>query len=388
MSSASVRVGLSVASARTGNAQLANGVGCEQSGEHAKVGLTLPSMNFCITDPLTDPRWDDLVAQHPLASPFHQRGWLQALYRTYGYKPFVLTSARNGEPMADGVVLCHVSSWITGTRMVSLPFSDHCEPLLSDPRDLPEFTAWLRAECDARRWKYVEVRPLSRIHDGNGGLHPSASYCFHELDLRPGLDQLFRSLHKDSMQRRIKRAERGKLSYTTGRSEILADEFYRLMVRTRKRHQLLPQPRAWFKNLVEYMGDKAQIRVAATNGTPIAAMLTLTHGTSVTYKYGCSDERLHNLGAMPFLFWRLIEESKASGAERIDFGRSDLEQKGLIAFKDKLGTTKKMLEYYRYPQESKPVSAAWGEQVSRQVFAMLPNSISSAAGRLVYRHMG
>jgi lipid II:glycine glycyltransferase (peptidoglycan interpeptide bridge formation enzyme) len=136
------------------------------------------------------------------------------------------------------------------------------------------------------------------------------------------------------------------------------------------------------------MGDKAQIRVAATNGTPIAAMLTLAHGTSVTYKYGCSDERLHNLGAMPFLFWRLIEESKASGAERIDFGRSDLEQKSLIAFKDKLGTTKKMLEYYRYPQESKPVSAAWGEQVSRQVFAMLPNSISSAAGRLVYRHMG
>jgi hypothetical protein len=272
--------------------------------------------------------------------------------------------------------------------MVSLPFSDHCEPLLRDSRDLPDFTAWLRAECDARRWKYVEIRPLSRIQDGNGVFHSSTSYCFHELDLRPGLDQLFRNLHKDSMQRRIKRAERAKLSYTTGRSEKLTDEFFRLMVRTRRRHQLLPQPRAWFKNLVEYMGDKVQIRVASTNGTVIAAMLTLTHGTSVTYKYGCSDERLHNLGAMPFLFWRLIEETKESGAERIDFGRSDLDQTTLIAFKDKLGTTKKMLEYYRYPQKSKPVSAIWGEHVTRQICGLLPASISSAAGRLVYRHIG
>lgn len=47
---------------------------------------------------------------------------------------------------------------------------------------------------------------------------------------------------------------------------------------------------------------------------------------------------------MPFLFWRLIEESKASGVERIDFGRSDLANTSLIAFKDKFGTTRKSLE--------------------------------------------
>jgi hypothetical protein len=290
--------------------------------------------------------------------------------------------------MADGLVLCQVTSWITGNRMVSLPFSDHCEPLLRDPRDLPEFTAWLRAECDARRWKYIEIRPLSRVHEGNGGLYSSASYCLHELDLRPGLDHLFRSLNRDSMQRRIKRAGREKLSYSVGRSEELANEFYLLIVRTRRRHQLLPQPRAWFTNLLECMGDKAQIRVAAMNGRPIAAMLTLTHGATVTYKYGCSDERVHNLGAMPFLFWRLIEESRASGAEKIDFGRSDMDQTSLIAFKDKLGTTKRLLEYYRYPQRSRPGRFAWGEHASRQVLAMLPDSISSAAGKLVYRHIG
>src|ERR1700723_913333 len=187
-------------------------------------------MNLCIINPLTDQRWDDLVAQHALASAFHQRGWLQALSRTYGYTPLVLTSALDDEPMFDGIVLCRVSSWITGTRMVSLPFSDHCEPLVDNQQDLSEFTGWLRAERDSQRWKYVELRPLTLIRD-DYGRQPTQSYCFHELDLSPGLEQLFRNLHKDSIQRRIQRAEREGLSYVTGRSETLADAFYRLMLR-------------------------------------------------------------------------------------------------------------------------------------------------------------
>ncbi len=86
------------------------------------------------------------------------------------------------------------------------------------------------------------------------------------------------------------------------------------------------------------MGRKVQIRLARKNGTPIATMLTLEHRSSVVYKYGCSDEKFHHLDGMPFLFWRLIEETKASGAEKIDFGRSDLDNEGLITFKDRLGT--------------------------------------------------
>ena len=86
-----------------------------------------------IIDPLTDTRWNDLVAQHPHASSFHERGWLEALQRTYGYKPFVLTLNSPAESLTNGIVVCRISSWLTGTRLVSLPFADHCEPLVSDP---------------------------------------------------------------------------------------------------------------------------------------------------------------------------------------------------------------------------------------------------------------
>ncbi len=342
-----------------------------------------------ILDPLTDSRWDDLVARHPNGSVFHQRGWLEALARTYGYEPYVLTTALPGEPLQNGIVVCRVSSWITGTRLVSLPFSDHCDPLLADGGNLQEFTNWLRIECDLRQCRYVELRPLLAVDGLAYGLKPSCSYWFHELDLRSSLEDIFRGMHVNSFRRNIQKAERERLSCEAGHSEQLLEEFYRLLLITRRRHKLLPQPRTWFRNLLACTGDKLQIRVARKNGVPIAAMLTLRHRSSLVYKYGCSDERFHSLGGMPFLFWRLVEESKAAGVERIDFGRTDLNNEGLIAFKDRLGTSRKLLRYYRHAKTAKRgMAILWGSQAVRQFFSCLPEAASAAAGRVLYRHMG
>src|SRR5205085_8526706 len=138
--------------------------------------------------------------------------------------------------------------------------------------------------------------------------------------------------------------------YEVGSSIRMIDDFYRLLLITRRRHHLLPQPRAWFRNLVACLGNDVQIRVARKNGTPIAAILSLRHRSSVVYKYGCSDDRFHRLGGMPFLFWRLIQESKEAGVLKIDLGRSDMDRDGLIVFKERLGAARKLLAYSRYPK--------------------------------------
>ena len=346
-------------------------------------------MKIHVLDPLLDSRWDDLVAWHPSASVFHDRGWLEALVRTYGYEPYVLTSTPFGEPLDNGILVCRVSSWITGTRLVSLPFSDHCEPLLQGRDVAEEFVSWMQDACDLQHWRYVELRPLSTPYPRDNNLQPSCSYWFNELDLRPSLDQIFARLHKNSFQRKVQRAEREGLSYEVGRSGQFMAEFYRLLLTTRKRHQLLPQPRAWFRNLLECMGDKLQISLARKDGVPVAAMLTLRHRSTVVYKYGCSDEKFHNLGGMPFLFWRLVEESKVSGAEKLDFGRTDLDNEGLIAFKDRLGTTRRLLTYYRYTKTPNPGVAGLGDsRAIRQFFCLLPQVVSSLAGKILYKHLG
>jgi CelD/BcsL family acetyltransferase involved in cellulose biosynthesis len=341
-----------------------------------------------VINPLSDRRWDDLVARHERSSAFHQRGWLEALAATYGFQPFALTSSARGEALSDGVVLCRVSSWVTGTRWVSLPFSDHCEPLLRDPSEWFCFEEWLRERSDLERLKYVELRPISEVGT-DSNLHPSCSYFFHQLDLQPTLEHIFQGFHKDCIQRKIRRAEKEKVSYEVGQSEELVREFYRLLLITRKRHQLLPQPRLWIRNLIERMGDRIQIRVARKDGIPIAALLTLRHRSSVVYKYGCSDDKFHPLGGMPFLFWRLIEESKASGALNLDLGRSDLDHEGLLHFKDRLGSERRTLTYYRHCRsEKKERKTLKGSISGRRLLAALPDVISSTAGRVLYRHVG
>lgn len=137
------------------------------------------------------------------------------------------------------------------------------------------------------------------------------------------------------------------------------------------------------------MGQDIQIRVAHKEGVPIAGIITLRHGSTVVYKYGCSDEKLHHLAAMPFLFWQLIEESKEAGAEEIDLGRTDMENKGLTTFKDRFGTTRTRLIYFRYPENRRESSlTARKLPAAQRVFSVLPLAVSSFAGRLLYKHIG
>src|SRR5260370_29697651 len=228
-------------------------------------------MSINIIDPVADSRWEELVARHPKASAFQQRGWLQALARTYEYEPLALTSSPAGSPLEDGIVFCRVSSWLTGTRLVSLPFADHCEPLLNESGQCLDFIRWLCAECDRKRWNYVELRPLSPIHNPGHGLQTSRTYCFHELDLTSSLEQIFRRLHKDSIQRKIRRAEGQGMEYEVGRWKQLLDEFYRLLLITRPRHRAIPHPSPWFRNLILSLSDNLHFSILPTYLTPLSA---------------------------------------------------------------------------------------------------------------------
>lgn len=346
-------------------------------------------MNIYSLDPISDSRWSDLVARHPRGSAFHTAGWLRALRSTYGYTPLVLTHTAPGQPLDGGLLLCRVSSRITGTRLVSLPFADHCEPLLADPGAFGAFLQPLLAQYARERMDYIEFRPRLPFENVPPGFRTGSRYWFHELDLAESSDQLFSHFHKSSIQRKVRRAERERLSYEDGSSPRLLEEFYRLLVLTRRRHCLPPQPREWFRNLLECMGDTVQIRMACKDGHPIAAILTLWYRSCVIYKYGCSDERHHNLGGMPFLFWRLIVESKSRGMKTLDFGRSDLDNEGLVTLKDRLGATKSQLAYYRYPAEC-AVSRRppWATQALRSAFSVMPDSLLTLVGSKLYRHMG
>jgi len=341
-------------------------------------------MSVQTLNPLNDLRWHELVARHPLATVFHDPRWLDALSATYGYHPVAITTSGSERTLDNGWVFCHVNSWITGKRLVSLPFSDHCDPLSSSPDELGEFAAYLKQLQHEQKWSYVEVRPRT-VAPPIQHFQPSRSYVVQQLSLTPSSQQLFAQLHHDSIQRKIRRAERECISVQEDHSGALLPQFYLLQSMTRRRHCLPPQPPQWFQHLARFFGNDCSIWLASQNGQPIAAILTLRCGRRLVYKYGASDARFHALGGMPYLFWKIIQHAKALDLTDLDLGRSDLDNLGLIKFKEHLGAVAYDLHYYRHGLEQ---TRAKKWVLPNWTSSWMPAWATNAAGRILYKHMG
>jgi CelD/BcsL family acetyltransferase involved in cellulose biosynthesis len=351
------------------------------SPEFRKQGMTL----FRI-DPLRDPRWESFVQWHPDASVFHRVEWLRALNSCYGYVPVVLSHSSPGSPLENGLAFCEVRSRLTGNRLVSLPFSDHCEPLVSNPEESNALMLGL-ADRNDPYWKYLEFRPLFRGPADHGKLAVSQTYFLHRLDLRRSEESLLKTFHKDSVRRKISRAERECLRYEEGCSDPLLKHFYRLLIITRRRQGLPPQPLKWFRSVIASMGKDLKIRVAFRGETPVASIITLTHKKTMVYKYGCSDHQFNNLGGTALLFWKAIQDAKASGIEELDMGRSATDNAGLIRFKEHWGAARSVVNYWRYPAQAASSHPEGLARYIKPLVSIAPDSSLVMLGNLLYRHI-
>jgi hypothetical protein len=343
-------------------------------------------------DPITDPRWEFLVQRDPAGSIFHSGAWLRALKSCYSYEPVAFTTSRPEEELANGIVFCRIHSWLTGSRLVSLSFSDYCEPLCRSTGDLESLIRHLQGELERHGHQRLQVRPVSGLFGEIGarnGWLPSDEFFLHNLDLEPSPSELFESFDKDSVQRRIQRAERAGLVEKCGNSEALLRDFYKLFVLTRRRQGVPATPYRWFRCLAGELGKALNIRAAYKDGIPVAAIFTLSFKDTVYYKYGCSDSRFNSYGATPWLFWQAITAAKLSAATRFDFGRTELSNLGLLTFKNHWVSHPERITYWQYPSRRAQSSAeSWKRRLGKRMFSLAPAFVNAAIGNLLYRHFG
>jgi hypothetical protein len=283
------------------------------------------------------------------------------------------------------VAACEIAAW-SGRRLVSLPFSDHCQPLVSRADDQAELFECLTEGTRSGRWRSVEIRPAETLFEARN-LAPIGTYWFHKVDLSQPLEVIYQRFHPSCVRRAIRRAER-ELTYEVGTSEALLRQFYYLLQLTRRRHGLVPQPITWFRNLLAFLGDRVQLHVASLAGRAVAGILTLKFGTKIIYKYGCSDATCHRYGGMPLLFWRTIEQAKRDGCVTLDLGRSDPDNAGLVAFKERLGGVASKLTYYGSLIAAETALVRHSRQATTWLFRRLPTPALSFAGRVLYKHFG
>lgn len=342
-------------------------------------------MNVYEIDPTNDERWEDLIQDHPQGSIFHTSGWLEALKRTYGYTPVAFTTSPPGSPLTNGIPFCRITGFFGRRRLVCLPFSDHCVPLVERQEQLSCMLGFLRDHADREKWELVQIR---QKHAMSGVPSNETQHVLHTLDLRPRLNEIFHNLHPSCIQRKIRRAESEGVRYEEGRSDVELKAFYRLLLGTRRRHGLPPQPIQWFRNMIECLGDKLTIRLAYRKRRAIAGILTLRYRQTMVYKYGCSDRQCNAFGGVQLLLWSAIQEASRAGLLEFDMGRTEVDNRGLLAFKDRWGAVRQPLTYLEFPSRRHYGLLARRGGIRRYLCSHAPDAVLVTAGRLLYRYMG
>lgn len=336
------------------------------------------------SNPLDDPSWDSVLTRFPAATFFHTAAWARVLQETYGFRPLYLVHKTGDQ--CDGVLpLMEIDSWLTGRRGVSLPFTDHCEPLsLSGQTSeaLAEETTTLARE---RRWRHWELRGGTQTL----GLPVTVAFHGHLLDLSPGPEKLFARC-ADAVRRAVRKAERSEIALSFTHSRENMEAFHRLLCRTRQRHGVPPQPWHFFENIRRHVLEAGHGRLvlAWSEGRPIAGAVFFHFGRTVVFKFGASLEQFQHLRANNLVFWRAIEWHAAAGFETLDLGRTSIANEGLRRFKLGWGPVERRIEYARFDCRASVFAPtpdrAHGWQ--NRLFRWVPPTLARLIGAVAYKH--
>jgi len=121
---------------------------------------------------------------------------MQALRATYGYEPVVFTNAVPGTALTNAIVFCRIKSFLTGSRLVSVTFADHCDPLVSSSSDLNNLLSHAEQTLASEACQYFELRCLSSTPTHFEQRATGQSFAHRVLDLRTNIEILFRHFQR------------------------------------------------------------------------------------------------------------------------------------------------------------------------------------------------
>ncbi len=336
--------------------------------------------------------WDRFVERHALGNVYHCSKWHEVIEKTYGYRASYCTLERGGEIVAAlPFVLVH--NLLTRNRLVSYPFSDACDPLVQDNAELEALIGAVEEYRNRRHVRSAEIRTY-RLPGKVPGfvLDGSPKYCDFVLTLNGDCQQIFRSFHRNCIQRGIRKAQYYRVEIVEGKTFDDMRTFYDLHIRTRKRHGVPPQPLRFFRNLWDTFSSPGMLSVllARINGVAVAGVVTLKFKDTVYYKFAAAEKRYLVKRPNHLLLWRIIENAIGEGYRYLDLGRTFVEDAGLMRWKARWGALPRSLEYLNPVDCIESRFTQQGNQTNTWLSGMLkrmPCCAVRMSGELFYRYL-
>jgi hypothetical protein len=277
---------------------------------------------------------------------------------------------------------------IRGHRLVSLPFSDRAEPVVTD------LTTWSSLVDDALgSGTPLQIRCLdNKFPNADPRFTRTGEAAWHCTPLGSPIQTIYHAL-KPAARRNITAADRGgvRVDAVTGIDAVRS--YYRLHVSLRKhKYGLLAQPLALFETIWREFSEHDGIvtLLARVDGEPIAGAVYLTWNNVLYYKFGASLAGALHLRPNDALAWSALQWASERNLRMLDWGLSDLDQPGLVAYKRKWASEEGRIVTLRSMNwdtiDGRESGHLLGELTRLFTDEKVPDHITEQAGGLLYRY--
>jgi CelD/BcsL family acetyltransferase involved in cellulose biosynthesis len=332
-----------------------------------------------------DPGWLRFVQESPAATLFHHPVWSAVVAATYGYPSYVLALQGDDKRLLAGIPVMEIRNPLGQRRLVSLPFTDYCPPLVKEGEDLGRFT---EALSQWRRTGHDLALEIRGDLPSSSGTHQEIIGTRHLIDLEPDPDVVYRRFDRSRVQKRIASAREHGVTVTLDRSRDALSTFYRLHCETRKRLGVPVQPARLFEHIWQYVleRDLGFVAVARAGQKPIGAAIFLAWNQHLIYKYSASDRRQLNLRPNLMVLWAAMEWGCRNGYQTFDMGRTDADNESLRVFKAGWGSTEVPLMYTHLGRSIRPRGQTGASRGLALLIRHTPTIVCRAVGELLYRY--
>jgi hypothetical protein len=322
--------------------------------------------------------WQDFVDVHPQSTPLHDRRWIELLVSQYGFD-LVLPAIRCDGQLRAATVFAKTQSFLRGSSLVSMPFTDCFTPLGANSAAIGEMMEWLAGNADVSQISTRMDRPLD-------GFKYNKPWLRHRIALTPEMQELL-PLLPAAVRRTVRQATKNGLTFERSTSVNAVDDFYRLHVMTRRKLGVPVQAKSFFRRMhsTAIESGLAFVGMVRSGRIPVAAGIFFNDSRTMMYKYGASDPSALSLRPNDLMFLNAIQLA-AREHQFFDFGVTHAEDEGLCRFKRKWGADEE--EIYDVCIAGKPRAIARDSRVVKAASVVIrrsPMFLCRALGHMFYR---
>lgn len=347
--------------------------------------------HVAILKPDHDNALRSLVETSDRATIYHTPEWRDVLQATYGYEPVYLGYFA-GDRLSAVLPLMFVKSWLTGHRLVSLPFSNTCGPIGGDEdrRALIEEALKLYGQ---RRAGALEIRTRADAATVPDSRFSSVSYFITSIvPLEEDAEKVWKRFKDRNVRSEVRQAAKKGVSIRKGENEQDLADFYALFAASRLRHGVPPQPFRFFRNLWRHLWPGyLDLFIATHEDHTVGGLITLSLGKTMSAAYIGSDTLHRSHRVHQILFWKAMETGCKRGHTGFDFLRTPKSSESLRYFKQRWNASEFDLVYMYYPEvrgTASTIEDTAKYRVMTTVLRRSPVFVGRVLGNMLYRHLG